>query len=909
MFALLLRNTLLFFAISMHTSAVLRAEDAVEFNRDVRPILAAKCWACHGPDARVREADLRLDLRDSAIESAIKPGDIASSPLVERIESTDPDTIMPPPESRKKLSRRERETLKRWIAQGAKWQQHWAWIPPQRPTAPKVNAIDYFVRTRLDIAGHSPAKQADPRTLVRRLSFDLLGLPPEPTVVDEFVANANQQSYRALIGRFLSSPAFGERMAVTWLDLVRYADTNGYHADLEWSVSPYRDYVIHAFNANMPFDQFTREQIAGDLLPNATLQQKVAAGYNRLNMKSTEFGVQDKEYLAIYAADRVRATSGAWLGITLGCAECHDHKFDPMSTRDFYSFAAFFADIKGLGYYPDAQRRGWGESMSVPDKETAVKLAELEKQLGEAEARVLLPDARSTRNKDFRWRFTTQEPGKDWQSFEFSDEKWTTADGGFGSKGTPNGIIRTEWQTADIWLRRRFTVSAIPKSLILSIQHDEDALVFINGKRVAHLKGYSTASAEYLSKDIDPKVLRTGENVLAIHCHQTAGGQFIDAGLSTESTKLAQLRKQVVELRKSVPTMLATVSVKPRMMRILPRGNWMDESGEIVSPATPKAFGGGPANSRLDLAEWMVSRRNPLTARVFVNRLWKMFFGMGLTRKLDDVGSQGEWPSHPALLDWLAVEFMESDWNVKHMVRLIVQSETYQQSSRPRAELRDVDPYNRLLACQSRFRLDAEFIRDNALAVSGLLVRDVGGKSVKPYQPAGYWQHLFFPKRVYQHDSGPSQYRRGLYTHWQRQFVHPALLAFDAPSREECTAERARSNTPQAALVLLNDPTHVEAARVLAERTLASKPNSDVETINRMFRRVLSRAPTDTESSVLRDLLNKHRQEFKADPNRANDLLSIGLHKGKASVPAEEHAAWTSVARVLLNLHETITRN
>ncbi|MEM7385799.1 MAG: DUF1553 domain-containing protein, partial [Verrucomicrobiota bacterium] len=479
--------------------------------------------------------------------------------------------------------------------------------------------------------------------------------------------------------------------------------------------------------------------------------------------------------------------------------------------------------------------------------------------------------------------------------------------------GTPHSQVRTAWTTGSIWLRHAFEVKGDPaegpEHWILEVQHDEEATIFLNGKEVASLKGYSTGSPDYHLLRLAGKHLRPGRNLIAVDCRQSSGGQFIDVGLKVEEAGYAELKTRLTELEKTGRNMLATRSVKARPTRVLPRGNWMDESGEVVTPAVPAflSVGEGRGVSRLDLADWLIDRNNPLTARVFVNRLWKLFFGSGLSRVLDDVGSQGEWPTHPELLDWLAVEFMDSGWDVKHLVRLIVTSETYQQRSRPTAELLERDPQNRWLARQSRFRLDAEFIRDNALAVSGLLVTDVGGPSVKPYQPPGYWDNLNFPKRTYQADQGEAQWRRGLYVHWQRQFLHPALSAFDAPSREECTADRPRSNTPTAALVMLNDPTQVEAARALAERGL-KVARSDGDRIRWLLRRVLSREALDPEVAVLRKLLVDHRKEFAADPEQAGAFLGIGQRAPAPESNRVELAAWTSAARALLNLGETIVR-
>ena len=758
-----------------------RAGEPVQFNRDIRPILSDNCFACHGFDSNKRKADLRLDVFSDALfkDEILVPGSPEKSALYQRINASDHDDVMPPQDSGKALTREQKTKLHDWIAQGAKFEKHWAYIPAKRPRVPGVlnrawprNAIDHFILAKLEATQLEPAKPAPPHILARRLYFDLIGLPPSPEAVYRF-ASAKSPDVASMVDNLLARPQFGERMAIHWLDLVRYGDSNGYHADLEWSVFPYRDYVIRAFNENQPFDDFTREQIAGDLLPNATLQQKVGSSFNRLNMKSTEGGIQDAEYRVKYAADRVRTTSTTWLGSTLGCAECHDHKFDPFTSRDFYQFAAFFADIKQLGYYPGAQSRGWGEALRVPDENQVNRLAQLESQL--ARAGEGLNDEAKKKNEPYK------------------------------------------------------------------------------------------------------KALAERDNFL-----------------------------------KSIPTVLATVSTKPQETRILPRGNWMDKTGDVVQPDVPGFLKMAPLAEgapRIGLAEWLVDRDNPLTARVFVNRLWKHYFGRGLSGVLDDVGSQGEPPTHPELLDWLAVEFMESGWNIKHVVRLITTSSTYQQSSQHAEQLASLDPYNRLVARQARFRLDAELVRDNALAVSGLLFQQIGGRSVKPYQPAGYWANLHFPKRTYKHDSGTAQYRRGLYTHWQRQFLHPALLAFDAPAREECTAERPRSNTPLAALVMLNDPSQVEAARALAERTLRQDSTGLKAQFNALGQQVLSRPFNNREQMLLAKLLREHIEDFEAKPAEADKLIRTGIAPVPGDIPPVELAAWTSVARAVLNLHETITRN
>lgn len=770
----------------------------VEFNRDIRPILSNHCFTCHGPDAEKREADLRLDTRDgllsreSADSGLIVPGDRDASLLYQRVAAPDADLRMPPADAEQPLTARQIALLGRWIDQGADWQDHWFLRPPGRVSPPDVrnaswpeNPIDRFILSRLEKEGLQPSPPADEITLIRRLSFDLRGLPPALDEVEDFTADNSPMAYDRLVDGMLASPHFGERMAIYWLDLVRYADTVGYHGDQEREVSPYRDYVINAFNANLPFDQFTVEQLAGDLLPDPTLAQKVASGYNMLGMTTIEGGAQPKEYLAKYASDRVRNASSVWMGATLGCAECHDHKFDPYTMRDFYSFAAFFADLRQKG-------------VGNPAADLAVPNADEQRQLDRIAEEVALL---------------------------------------------------------------------------------EDELQNVNA---------SQSSSRQTESEIASAA----------------------AKIQMKIDELMGRQKEILDhARHTIPT----VSVEPRVMRILPRGNWLDETGEIVTPAVPDCLpplnAVGSRATRLDLARWLVSPDHPQTARVFVNRLWKLFFGTGLSKTLDDLGTQGERPSHPELLDWLAVEFIDSGWDVKHMVRLMVTSRTYRQSSLVSDELRRGDPFNRLLARQSRFRIDAEMVRDNALAVSGLLVREIGGDSAKPYQPEGYYAHLNFPKRTYKSDTGSQQYRRGVYTHWQRTFLHPALLAFDAPSREECTAERPISNTPLAALVLLNDPSFVEAARVFAVRILESGGTNAEQRAIWAWRQVLSRTPKEREVRLLVQLYENHHEHYQAHRGAAEKLLSVGLSPRPAGHKLDELAAWTSVARALLNLNETITRN
>jgi len=817
------------------------AADDTRFDRDIRPLLADHCFACHGPDAAARQAGLRLDTRAGATADrdggpAVAPGEPRASVLVARVRSDDPDLVMPPPATQKPLTAAERDLLEAWIAAGAPYEDHWAWRPLARPVVPSGDhPVDAFVDRALERAGIEALPEADRDTLVRRLFLDLVGLPPEPAVVDAFRDDRTPDAWEKLVDRTLASPHHAERLAAWWLDLVRYADSVGYHGDQAVVMWPYRDWVIEAFRDNMPFDRFTREQLAGDLLPDPTRAQRVAAAYNRLNMMSAEGGGQDKEYHAKYAADRVRDASGAWLGVTLGCAECHDHKFDPFTTRDFYAFAAFFADVAERGIYHGANADGiWGEMMRLPTSAEAARERELEHLVAAARGR-LAADTPALVAERASWIATEQKR-----------------------------------------LASAADATVAPGS--------EDVTAALRTPREARTAGQ--------------------ERLLADHHRGIAA---VTAPLRAE---LARLEADRDALRAAQTRMPATVAAPPRTVRILPRGNWMDESGAEVQPATP-AFLGGDAGSterptRLDLARWMTAPDNPLVARVLANRLWALCFGAGLSRRLDDHGAQGEPPSHPELLDWLACELRDgaAPWDVRRLLRTIVTSRAYRRAaSAPTA----VDPDNRLLARQTRFRIDAEAVRDTALAAAGLLVRDVGGPSVKPYQPEGYWDYLNFPKRAWQADADERLWRRGLYVHWQRQYLHPALAMFDAPSREECTARRPRTSTPLQALVLLNDPSFVEAARALAVRALAAADTAP-DRAAFMLRRAVGRVPDDAEVAVLVELVERHREAFEHDGDAATRLLAVGTLPAPAEADAILLAAWTSAARAVLNLQETYTR-
>ncbi len=748
----------------------------IDFSRDIRPLLSDRCFFCHGPDGEERKADLRLDLEEAAKLSrsgvaAIVAGSPEKSELIARIKTHDRDDRMPPVDSGKSLSDEEVALLERWILEGAPWSDHWAYKLPERRPAPATeetgwgqNWIDDWVLSKLEERALAPSKDADPVTLVRRLSFDLTGLVPEPETVASFQNDPSRQAYGRLVDAFLESPQFGERMASYWLDLVRYADTVGYHGDQDHNISPYRDYVIDAFNENLSFDQFTIEQLAGDLLAEPTMDQLIATGYNRLLQTSHEGGVQQKEYLAIYAADRVRNVSGVWLGATMGCAQCHDHKYDPITSKDFYAMQAFFSDVDEVKHFKN---------------------------------------------------------------------------------GTNNLPTRREPEIEVLSKRERLVAAMIDREI------------------------------ESVSKNL--VVPGTGDGSLE-------GSPRLET--------LRALKKRIEGTKRKV---MVTQSVEPRTIRLLPRGNWLDDSGPVLQPAVPEFLGelkgaADQRSTRLDLARWLTDAENGaglLTARVFVNRFWFLMFGSGLSRSLDDFGGQGEPPYHGELLDQLAIEFVDSGWDVKHIFRLIAGSRTYRQDSLETEGLRTRDPYNQLLARQARFRLPAEAVRDSLLQISGLLNHEIGGASVKPYQPEGYYRHLNFPPRKYKAHSDGQQWRRGVYVHWQRQFLHPMMAAFDAPSREECTSQRPASNTPVAALVLLNDPSFVEAAEAFAKRIMEFGGPEPEGRLRFAFQQALSRDPDETEIEILSRLLS----------GPGNDL-------GES-----EKQHWVSVARAILNLSEAITRH
>ena len=1007
------------------------AKSDLGFNRDIRPILSDNCFRCHGPELKSRKAKLRLDVREVALEKeAFVPGKPDESEMIRRLETDIADDHMPPADTHKIVTPAQIDVLRRWIAAGATYEPHWSYAPVKRPALPQVSdakwtqgAIDTFVLARLEENKITPAPTADRRTLLRRLALDLTGLPPTAAEVEAFVKDRSPKAYAKQVERLLASRHFGERMAVPWLDAVRFADTVGYHGDQDQNIFPYRDYVIESFNRNKRFDQFTVEQIAGDLLPNATVEQKIATGFNRLNMVTREGGAQPKEYLAKYRADRVRTVSTAWLGSTMACCECHDHKFDPFSTKDFYSLGAFFDDVKQWGVYQDYEYTpnpdlvGWSNDHPFPPElfvtnqfllRREAKLRTAVKQVASEAAAKLQGDAKlHFLDWEKNLRATREASPDGWNIARQPEVRLVKTNSPTQISVQPDGTVIAAGKPAKPevfevrvtppagWLaaiRLELPPTATNKNSSLRGTNDSPEIDFsaelqtTNGKRasIAFLRSAATTrlptyfnghdilgvhpiwkldlragtnfqSAVYL---LDPPVFLGAGQSLKLKIESDDLGSFriattalaaadpLQAGASEalrraikggaskanketlvaawiRSTtnnpvayaRLKDFEAEMLQAQHGVVPTLVTVALTNRFVtRVLARGNWQDESGEIVVPAVPHflpqpAHDGTNLLTRLDLARWLVSPENPLTSRAFVNRLWKQLFGNGLSNQPEELGAQGESPTHPELMDWLAAEFMASGWDVKHVVRLMVSSAAYQQDAKIRPELNDLDPKNRLLARQNPRRLEAEFVRDNALAIAGLLNPDIGGPSVFPYQPKDYYASLQFPDRGYDASEADRQYRRGIYSHWQRAYLHPMLANFDAPSREECMVDRPNSTTPQQALTLLNDPSFVEAARVFAEKLLTTpKVKNDAARVNLAIETALLRPAKATEQESLLKFLGEQRSYYAVNLADAEKLLHVGKQPPSVNLKPAEHAAWTSLARVVLNLHETITR-
>ncbi|HEY6989097.1 MAG TPA: DUF1553 domain-containing protein [Bryobacteraceae bacterium] len=1004
--------------------ASLAEQPTVEFNRDIRPIFSDKCFTCHGPDATNRKTKMRLDIESGAkVEvrgghRSIVAGDPDASEIYRRISSDNKAVRMPPAYlGREKLTAREISLIRDWIAQGAKWEPFWSFIPPKRPPLPAVkdpawvrNPIDNFILSRLEREGLHPSPEADQRTLIRRVTLDLTGIPPTPAEIDAFLADSSTNAYEKVVDRLLASPRYAERMAFRWMEAARYGDTNGYQTDGPREMWRWRDWVLDAFNRNMPYDEFTVDQLAGDLLPNATLSQKIATGFNRNHRTNGEGGIIPEEYRVEYVADRAQTTATVWMGLTLGCARCHDHKYDPFLQKDFYRLFAYFNNIpneKGFSY-------NYGNEepyIKAPLPEQQKQLAELDQAVATAEAHYAALHGRLEKEQA-HWEKHLRHSSPDWtvtEGLQFRSAADLPVFDGKHSVDTPGDKKVAYFGYLDPFT---FSVSINPNSPnggIVSRSEDYfegmgQGLYLINGKLRVHIIHRWTDLGIRLETKA-PVKLHEWQNVVVtydgkrkasgIHVYidgidqpvdvlfdqlnepfhvnekipiriGAAGGKFFEGSIRdfriygraltpqeaaavsvpqtlSEIAALAKPARTDQQLQKmelafldtaaslalktarahvldahterdrfydSIPTvMVMEESPTPRDSFLLVRGAY-DKHGERVTPGVPAVLPQPPAgtpDNRLGLARWIVDRANPLTARVAVNRYWQSYFGFGIVKTVDDFGSQGEWPSHPELLDWLAVEFMDSGWNVKAMQRTIVTSATYRQSSKITPELLKRDPDNRLLARGPRFRLGPEVIRDSALAASGLLVEKVGGPSVKPYQPPGLWQELGGGDG-YKQDKGPALYRRSLYTYWKRTVTPPFMANFDSPNREVCTVYENRTNTPLQALDLMNDVTFLEASRKLAERMMEQGGTSPESRIDYGFELLLARAPRDAEGKVLLDSFNAFDAKYRADPKAAEEYLSYGEAERNKNLNTADLAAYATVASLIFNLDEAVTK-
>lgn len=1047
--------------------------DRLEFNRDIRPILSDNCFACHGPDEKTRQGGLRLDLSEqsrvklASNKAAIIPGNVADSELVRRILATDPSEQMPPADSGKHLTSTQVDLLKKWIAQGAEYQAHWSFEPLARPTVPLLgadrhlrrNALDNFVQERLLQEHLQPSPEVDRERLLRRVSFDLAGTPPTLEEIDDFLADSAPDAYEKVVDRLLASPRYGERMALDWLDAARYADTHGFNNDTTRYMWRWRDWTINAFNSGMPFDQFVTEQLAGDLLPEPTVEQRIATGFNRNHVINSEGGIIPEEYRVEYVADRVHTTATILLGVSLSCARCHDHKFDPFTQREYYEFFAFFNNLNEQG---EAGRVGNAEpTIKAPTAEQATRQLALAKQLKSFDETLQQRLATATQSTS-EWEPKLRElyrssalapvPILHWPLDEAAGNDvaeqvdptrkgqvvgtadWTTGKFGGAIKLDGNSHIeagdlanfdRTDRFSYGAWVN----VASKDAATVISRMDDADShrgfdLLLVGGKLTAHLVHHWPDNAlhvvtkaevpvnewkhvfatydgssqgegfklyvdgkrqevEITNKHLSEttrttKPLRIGRRTSGAPCRgliddvrifdrelsadevaavagtdgvrdllaidrdkRTADqatllakaylGRF-DTEYQAWTAKRAETARQQVELEKLVPTAMVMLEMpQPRKAFVLKRGQY-DQPADEVQPNTPASLPPFPAEAprnRLGLSRWLLASSNPLTSRVAVNRAWNLFFGAGLVETVEDFGSQGQWPTHLDLLNWLAVEFMEagspqvrfdgsalavdsSRWDVKRLHRLMVTSATYRQSSNVSADLLERDPLNKLLARGPRFRLQAEVIRDSALATAGLLCDHVGGPSVSPYQPAGLWDDVAvgadYEGTVYHQDKGEGLYRRSMYTFWKRTCPPPGLNTFDAPEREVCTARRSRTNTPLQALVLMNDPTYLEAARKLAERSMLLGGTTAESRAIYAFRTALSRSPTQPEKDLILRLYHQRLDKMRNDPAAAIELLAVGESARDESLSEAELAAWTSVMSVILNLDELITK-
>ncbi len=966
------------------------AGERIDFQREVRPLFAEFCLNCHGPDAQNREADFRLDTALALQHpDAIFPGQAARSELIARISSDDPEFRMPPPQSGKRLTAKQVGVLRQWVDEGAIWSEHWAFQTARRPPQPNhgltdwvQSPLDSFVAARLQQEQLHPSPPADLVTLIRRLALDLTGLPPRPELISETLQDRAPEAYDRLVDRLLDSPHYGERLALHWLDLARYGDSDGYHDDTPRIVHQFRDYAIRSFNRNKPFDQFTIEQLAGDLLPAASSEQRIASAFHRLGPTSSEGGADAAEYHAKYAVDRVNTTATVWLGVTLQCTECHDHKYDPFTTREFYQLFAFFNQVpedvlfRGNDAPPviatpdDIQRL---QQASFRERQTELE-AELARQM--QVPRPELADSQQAWEAGIAQGEFAGAKLSPWQAIGPFFEQPGTMPFDFAYPPEKEIDLETTYDNGKLrWLEKPEWVDGKPlylpgdkcatyayrtihvayrQPMTLFLGSDDGIKVWVNGKLV-HQNILVRIVAP--NQDRVPIVLEPGENRILLKIVNLQGGygfyfstkekekderieaaialarmppeqrsaeqqrqlrelflsQFVPE-ISDAAAAVADVQQQRAALERSIPKLRVMADLPERRpTHILVRGDFR-VPGDQVEPGVPALLGPLPPQepiTRLALAKWLVSRQQPLTARVVVNRFWQMLFGQGLVRTVNDFGVRGEAPTHPELLDWLAVEFMESGWDVKHLMRLIVTSATYRQSSVVSAELRERDPENRWLARGPRHRLPAEMVRDQALAVSGLLVRRIGGPSVKPYQPGDLWREMAYgdqPDRAYVQDHGEPLYRRGMYTFWKRSVHYPMFAIFDAPNREVCAAQRPVTNTPLQALVMLNDVAFVEAARVLAQSILLNDNPAFETRLSQAIWSVLGRAPREQEFAPLRRLHDRLKDNYRTHLAEAMAVTQIGEFPRPAGLEIVELAVWTGICQSLLNLDEALTQ-
>jgi hypothetical protein len=952
------------------------ADPSIDFNRAVRPLLSEYCFACHGPDEEQRrkvKSKLRLDTQEGLFTKLgdIVPvigGDAGHSEVLRRVTTTDEDDRMPPATTGKHLNADQIALIKRWIDQGAHWEQHWAFVAPKRPNPPTVtdaawprNDIDRFVLPRLERDGLHHAAEAPMATLIRRLSLDITGLPPSPAEVDAVSADTSPQAYEHCVDRLLASPHYGERMAMAWMDGARYADSNGYQADHERSMWRWRDWLIDAFNQNLPFDQFTIEQLAGDLLPNATPEQRIATGFCRNHRINTEGGIIADEWHVETVIDRVDTTGQVWLGLTLGCARCHDHKYDPISQKDFYRLFAFYNNVPEPGVGKE-ELAGTPPFMAAPTPAQSTHLAELDAAVARA---------RSQRD-EYQKQSTSRDSSKPISAWTPLLPQTATSDKGTVLSIKADGALlaSTPAETDVYTIRAPISIVHIAGVRLETLPHDTMpgkgsgfgkngnfalsemtiTLVTPTGRTVLAPSSVNADFAEEkwpASNAVDgkdgtawsvlPQAGKRHELVLQVTPVAVPPGTLVEVRLSFASPRakhllghwrlaiaesaqmvdnerdLAQAESARASFEQSLPTVMVMEEMaKPRPTYVLQRGLY-DHHGDEVSAGTPSAFpplpAGAPAN-RLGLARWIADPANPLTARVAVNRMWERLFGIGLVKSSDNLGSQGELPSHPELLDWLATEFIRLHWDMKLMLKTMVMSATYRQDSATSAALAASDPDNRLLAHGPRFRLQAETIRDQALAVAGLLTEAIGGPSVRPYQPPGIWDELsnYGNLHNYKHDAGANLYRRSIYTIWKRTTPPPDMVLFDMPSREYCLVRRSRTDTPLQALTLLNDVTFVEAARLLAGAMMRDGGSSVDSRLTYGFRRALVRLPSAEELGILREGFTRRLARFRAEPTSATHLIAQGDTPADAAQDPSELAAYTTVASTIINLDEAITK-